>query len=376
MTTERSFTAFHILQPDGGGVPRVVADLVRAQARAGVRVIVACHPGLAAAEEMRASGARVLPWRATRSPGPAVAGEVRAVARLVRDCAPDVVHAHSAKAGLAARLAVRGRIPTLYQPHAWSFLAVDGLVGRATRRWERFATRWTDRIVCVSAAERALGEAAGISADWEVIPNGIDLGRFGPGAPGQQPVEAGLHVVCVGRLCRQKGQDVLLEAWPRILAQAPDARLTLVGDGPLRGALEQTAPAGVEFAGEVCDVVPWLRRADLVVLPSRWEGMALAPLEAMAVGAPVVVTDVAGARESLPPGQAGCALVPPQDPGALAAAVSRMLTDSSLRRRAAGEAYAHAHQEFDVRRSAAAVMALYERVASPTDLLARERMSA
>lgn len=370
-TTGHRFKAFHILQPDGGGVPRVVTDLVHEQLRAGLDTVVACHPDLSSARELRAAGAHVLPWRATRSPGPQLAAEASAVGRMVKACRPDVVHAHSAKAGVAARVALRGRVPTVFQPHAWSFAAVDGVMAAAALRWERFAARWCDRIVCVSAAERNEGQAAGIAARWEVIPNGVDLTRFAPAPQSAQGRRSPL-VVCVGRLCRQKGQDVLLRAWPTVLDAVPDARLVLVGDGPARTGWEAAAPARVEFAGDVGDVLPWLRRADLLVLPSRWEGMALAPLEAMATGLPVVVTDVNGARESLPSGHRGVALVPPEDPRALARAVVTLLADASLRAAMGREARAHAQASFDGRRTAQAVMELYRRVA-PLRAAAPER---
>ncbi|MDI3388468.1 glycosyltransferase [Streptomyces sp. B-S-A8] len=369
--TGHKFKAFHILQPEGGGVPRVVADLVREQLQAGMDAVVACHPGLSSAGDLRAAGAHVLPWRATRSPGPRLASEVRAVARMVQTCRPDVVHAHSAKAGVAARLALRGRVPTVFQPHAWSFSAVEGTMAAATLRWERFAARWCDRIVCVSAAERNEGQAAGIAARWDVIPNGVDLSRFGP-APGSGERRRPPLVVCVGRLCRQKGQDVLLRAWPEVLGAVPDARLALVGDGPLRSRWEATAPARVEFVGGVADVLPWLHRADLLVLPSRWEGMALAPLEAMATALPVVVTDVNGARESLPTGHRDVALVPPEDPRALARSVATLLADAPLRVAMGRQVFSHAQESFDVRRAAQAVMDVYRRVTPPAPA-ARER---
>lgn len=355
-------------------MPRVVADLVREQLRAGMRAVVACHPELPLVGDLREAGAHVHTWRATRSPGPQLARETWQAARLIRACRPDIVHAHSAKAGLAARLAVRGRVPTIYQPHAWSFAAVQGPLAEAALRWERFAARWSDRVLCVSAAERATGQAAGITARWEVIPNGVDLSRFTPPPAPAVAARCSPLVMCVGRLCRQKGQDVLLKAWPEVLAAVPDARLILVGDGPLRTQWEQAAPAQVDFAGSVTDVLPWLRRADLVVLPSRWEGMALAPLEAMATGRPVVVTDVDGARESLPPEHRALALVPPDDPGALARSLTTLLVDVPLRQAMAQQAYVHA-QAFDVRRTAQAVMDLYRRVA-PTRSAARECLSA
>jgi glycosyltransferase involved in cell wall biosynthesis len=297
----------HITQPVDGGVARVVTDLTRAQLAAGLHVSVAC-PASRLADELRSLGADVHPWRATRSPGPTLVREVRRLVRVVAKARPDLVHAHSAKAGLAGRLAVRGRVPTVFQPHAWSFEAVDGGMAALALRWERWGARWASRVVCVSEAERATGARAGIDARWAVVPNGIDPGRFHPAAvdtvraallPDVDP--AAPLVVCVGRLCRQKGQDVLLDAWYAVQDRVPEARLVLVGDGPDLDELRSRAPGSVVFAGAVPDAAPWYQAADLVVLPSRWEGMALAPLEAMACGRPVVLTDVDGARESLPP---------------------------------------------------------------------------
>ncbi|MFE6226484.1 glycosyltransferase [Streptomyces sp. NPDC057854] len=355
-----SVTVLHAVQPGDGGVARVVADLVRAQRAAGLRPVVACPPSAALAAELRAGGAEVHDWRAGRDPGPALFRETRDLARVVRAVRPGLVHAHSAKAGLCARLAVRGRIPTVYQPHAWSFEAVTGTTAELARRWERFGARWADRILCVSAAERRTGEEAGVAAAWSVVHNGVDVARFATGGPARNPAPT---VVCVGRLCRQKGQDVLLAAWPAVLRDVPAARLVLVGDGPDGERLRAAAGPSVRFAGAVGDTAPWYRAADVVVLPSRWEGMALAPLEAMAAGRPVVVTDVDGARESLPPGHEAPCLVPPEDPAALAAALGRLLGRPELRHRLGREAHEHVLSRFDVRRTGAAVAEIYRELA-------------
>ncbi|MFH8614108.1 glycosyltransferase [Streptomyces sp. NPDC017979] len=363
-------TILHLAQPVEGGVARVVADLVRAQLAAGLRVEVACPTGGELADRVARAGAPVHHWPAVRQPGPALAREVWTASRLVRRSGCGLVHAHSAKAGLAARLAVRGRVPTVFQPHAWSFDAVEGRAAQLALTWERYGSRWAARTLCVSETERRAGEAAGIAARWAVIHNGVDLDHFGPVGE-QRPVRAALPqladapagapvVVCVGRLCRQKGQDVLLRAWPAVLTAVPEARLVLVGDGPDRPQLVRLAPPGVLFTGAAADVRPWLGAADLVVLPSRWEGMALAPLEAMASGRPVVLTDVSGARESLPPGHDAHCLVPPDDPRALATALTALLADAELRTRIGRQAQDHTRATRDVRRTAAAVHDLYQ----------------
>ncbi|MEU9704596.1 glycosyltransferase [Streptomyces sp. NPDC047981] len=372
------FSVLHAVQPGEGGVARVVVDLVRAQLGAGLRVAVACPPGTALAEAVRAEGAALFDWRAGRDPGPRLVRETRDLAAVIRTVRPALVHAHSAKAGLCARLALRGRVPTVYQPHAWSFEAVDGAVGALARRWEVGAARWTHRIVCVSEAERRTGETAGVRAPWSVIHNGVDVARFAPDGPVEAAAAegAGPVVVCVGRLCRQKGQDVLLSAWPAVLEQVPTARLVLVGDGPDGERLRAAAPPSVRFTGNVDDTAPWYRAADLVVLPSRWEGMALAPLEAMAAGRPVVVSDVDGARESLPPGHEPLCLVPPEDPDALAAAVGRLLGGPERRRAMGREAHEHVLSRFDVRRTGAAVADVYRELAGVRCTEHREPISS
>ncbi|MGW2488717.1 glycosyltransferase [Streptomyces sp. NPDC001606] len=362
----------HLAQPVDGGVARVVLDLVGAQLAAGLPVTVAC-PGGELARGARDLGADVRAWRAGRSPGPGLPGEVRRLGRLLDEVRPELLHAHSAKAGLAARLAVRGRIPTVFQPHAWSFEAVGGLTAALALRWERWGARWADRVLCVSEAELATGRRAGIRATYTVVPNGIDTDRFAPGpgdadddadddADGDAPL-----VVCVGRLCRQKGQDVLLRAWEDVRNTVPQARLVLVGDGPDRDALRQLAHPRVHFTGAVADPLPWYRAADLVVLPSRWEGMALAPLEALGCGRPVVLTDVDGARESLPPALVPHCLVPPEDPAALATAITALLTDPPLGAALGAAGRRHVLAAHDVRHTAARVADLYRELLGAAD---------
>lgn len=381
----RRVTVLHLAQPVEGGVARVVTDLARAQVRAGARVVVGCPRGGALEREATAAGARAVHWPAVREPGVRVPAETYAVRQLVRAVRPDLVHAHSAKAGLAARLALRGTVPTLYQPHAWSFEAATGRTARLARSWERYAARWADRVLCVSEAERDTGAAAGVAARWSVVPNGVDLDRFAPApahlccpdrrtaARARLVALRGIRaadplVVCVGRLCEQKGQGALLAAWSHVAARVPEARLVLVGDGPDREELRRAAPHSVVFAGASDRVADWYAAADLLVLPSRWEGMALTPLEAMACGCPVVVTDVDGSREMLPPGQEIACLVPPGDTTALADAVTRLALDAPLRAELAEAAGKHVRATFDVRDTAAAVLGLYH------DIL-RERRS-
>ncbi|HSH60900.1 MAG TPA: glycosyltransferase [Acidimicrobiales bacterium] len=353
--TDASLSVLHVAQPAEYGVVTVLESLVRDQVGRGWRVGVAGPVPI--------GSARHLPWTASRAPGPAVVDEVRRLGALVRAFEPDVVHLHSSKAGLAGRLVIRGRLPTILQPHAWSFLALTGPLAAASLAWERMAVRWADTVLCCSEAERRRGVAAGIRGSWRVLPNPVDLHRIPAGSDADRQAarsELGLGAaplaVCVGRLSTQKGQDVLLDAWPQVRREVPAAELVLVGDGPARGALEARAPAGVCFVGRQQSVTPWLHAADVVVQPSRYEGLSMSVLEAMASARSVVASDVEGMFEAL--GEGAGAIVPVEDAVTLAREVSRRLADQSRAWREGLVGRARAEQNHDLRNWGEAVAEL------------------
>lgn len=362
----------HVSMPTDAGVARVVVGYVAEQVAGGYAVSVACPEQGWLAAAASAAGAQVIRWPATRSPGVRVPDETARLARIIARADPDVVHLHSAKAGLAGRLALRGRRPTVFQPHAWSFLAGPGPVRAAAMRWERFAARWTDILLCVSDGERLAGLGRGVRAPYRVVHNGVDPDEWSV-ATGNDRIAArdrlglpadGPLAVCVGRLCAQKGQADLLAAWPVVLSSAPDAHLVLVGDGPDRLLLEQRASRtrGVTLAGERRDVADWMAAADLVVVPSRWDGMALVVIEALARARCVVATAAAGAADALPP-SAGV-VVPLGDPLAFAQEIVVRLVDPARRDAEGTVGRRHVEHHLDQATSARAVMSLYDQVIS------------
>jgi glycosyltransferase involved in cell wall biosynthesis len=346
----------------------VVETLALDQVGRGWEVHLACPSDGSLVDRLSAAGVHVHAWEATRGPGAAVAGETARLRAIVRETDPLVVHLHSSKAGLAGRLAVRGRRPTVFQPHSWSFLAVDGPMRRASLAWERWASRWASAIICVSDDEASQGRVAQVRSPIRVIPNGIQVPDVVVAEPSAARAALGLPegptAVCLGRLARQKGQDRLLRVWPEILRAVPDARLLLVGEGPDRTLLEASATdtEAVFFAGHQDDVLPWLAAADVVVLPSRWEaGLTLAAMEAMAAGRCVVATEFEGVRAGLPTG-AGEVVVH-EDDAALREAVVARLLDPSLARGegAAGRRFVTTSCEDST--TAAAVRSLYAELA-------------
>ncbi|MGB0100246.1 MAG: glycosyltransferase, partial [Nocardioides sp.] len=370
----------HVSMPTTEGVAQVLTGYVRDQVARDWSVTVACPSSGWLADAARTSGARVVRWEATRSPGPGLLREIRRLRRIVNDTRPDVVHLHSAKAGMAGRLLLRGVVPTIFQPHAWSFQAVSGPMKRAVIAWERFAQRWTTELVCVSRSERAAADAVGIGTATTISPNGVDLDQFRPTARTERSVarrRLGLPevptVVCVGRLTEQKGQHDLLDAWDGVLDRAPDARLVLVGDGPDRPALEDRLAGrdDVALVGARSDVDSWFAAADVIAAPSRWEGMAVAPLEAMASGRSVVATAVEGMVESMP--RNGGLIVDVGDTQALADGIAARLLDPDLADREGALAQQHVAAHHDVNASARDVARLtlrqYHRGRGTADVL-------
>jgi glycosyltransferase involved in cell wall biosynthesis len=183
---------------------------------------------------------------------------------------------------------------------------------RWRHRLERFVCRRVDRIVCVSQSVADFShQTAGLPQEKIVtIPNGVDLSRILAKVPadlGQLGIPAGRRaIVCIGRLELQKGVDWLLPLMPDVFRQLPSYDLLVVGVGPQKLELERQASSlgigqRVHFAGSQTDVPALLASCDLLVLPSRWEGMPNVLLEAMATGLPAVSANVAGVAEALGP---------------------------------------------------------------------------
>jgi glycosyltransferase involved in cell wall biosynthesis len=348
-----SVRVLHVTQPVSEGVAQLVLNAARAQVRHGWQVHVACPSPSVLAEELVDQGVVHHRWPAERNPLRGLRHEGVILRRIVQSVEPEVIHLHSSKAGLVGRLVVRGQTPTLFQPHAWSFLHGTWLTRVAAAIWERGAARWASVIICGSLEEYGIAIRRRICAQLVHVPNAIEVSRFdGMGIAGQVARSwLGLRdeptVVCVGRLSRQKGQDVLLSAWRMVLDAVPTAVLILVGGGPDRSFLEANAPPRTLFLGVRDDCGLWLGAADVVVQPSRWETLSLAVLEAMACGRPVVATDLDSMAQALGTSDP-TPLVPIEDPAALSAAVVCRLLNPQLRAVEGIRNRLRAEREFDI----------------------------
>jgi len=257
-----------------------------------------------------------------------------------------IVHTHSTKAGLLGRIAARlARVPiAVHTPHGHPLHDFLSPMWSEVLKWvERWLSRWTHRIICLTEVERddLLRFRIGTEDRLEVIHSGVDIDRFRQaritpattrqalGLPPEGPL-----VGCVARLVQVKGINFLLEALPLVRAVIPHASAVLVGDGPFRAELERHASVlgvdgAVTFLGLRRDVAEIMPLFDVFVLPSLNEGMGRVAVEALATGRPVIGSRIDGLQRVIIDEETGL-LVPPADPGALAKAIIRCLTDPGL----------------------------------------------
>jgi|RhiMetdeSRZDD1v2_1073273.scaffolds.fasta_scaffold15515_3 glycosyltransferase involved in cell wall biosynthesis len=334
----------HVSEVHWGGVVTLLDHFVAEQVRAGHEVHVLAPEGI---RTFPGAGQRV--WRIDRSRPWTFGSAVRDLRRAVKEIQPDVVHLHSFVAGLIGRLPYL-RTPVaradsssgvVYQPHAWSFdLFTRRSVSNAVRRWERWAARSTDVVVANCDDEIDEGRAIGIDVPARALGVAVDVERFHPVDEAERDAyraELGLdakHVLlCLGRLVRQKGQDLLLPAWER--DRPPDTALVLLGPGdqePLAALAPTQWGKSIFAVGEQDDVRRWLWACDALVLPSRYETVALVVAEAMSCGRPVVATAVNGARDTILGGSlpSAGAVVELSDMDALIEQATRRLDDQEL----------------------------------------------
>ncbi|MCA9564887.1 MAG: glycosyltransferase, partial [Myxococcales bacterium] len=274
---------------------------------------------------------------------------IRAVDELVGRLKPDIVHAHTPKAGLAGMLAAtRHRTPLrMFHFRGSPALGRPSAKQRAYAMGERVTCRLADIVVAIGPTllQEVVGRGICSIGKIRTLPggmgNGIDIhGRFNPekfgneererlrsslGIPPDAPV-----VLYVGRLSSEKGVDVLWEAWTDLRTRVPEARLLVVGSADARNPAEKhfldamATDSRVVMPGWVADPRPFYAISTVLSLPSRREGLANTPLEAAAMRLPAVVSPSPGCADTVWPGVTGEIAANPRE---LADALARYLTE-------------------------------------------------
>jgi len=327
-----------------GGAERHVLDLTLALCERGADVEVICPRPGPLLERLEAHGlsTRCLEMVVPR-PGDEYALEWRVVETLIqhlRGRRPDVVHSHLYPAHLHASLAaLQAGVPAIVQTaHTLVVRPGDVLLGRLTRA----------HTIATSTAVRDLLRNAGVPGDrLDVVYNGVGAEHFATAPAAVRELRSSLRLGdgpvlgTIARLSPEKGIDVLMHAFRRVVHAKPSARLVIAGDGPRAGALRELVSQlglerGVRFLGTRADVPLLNQLLDVFVLPSRQEACPMALLEAMASGRAVIATRVGGSAELVTHDIDGC-LVAPEAPELLAQMIVDLL-DNPSRRSALGAA--------------------------------------
>lgn len=346
-----------------GGAQKVIATIVRGGRDRGLRYFVySCHPG-DQRREIEAAGATIRivprllpkldPWWAL------------GLARQMRSDAIDLVHTHlfgdSLHGTLGARLA--GGLPVVVTLHT----RPEGLTSLQRRGYRWILARSAAAVACSAPVQRAFLDRGYSARRFVTIANGLEPPAIESASRCRQlRVDLGVSeetilIAAVGRMAPEKAYDDLITAFAGLRSDG-DVRLLLVGDGPLRGDLEaQARGSGLEnrviFTGFRSDVPTLLQAVDVVAFSSRWEGLPMVLLEAMAAGRCIVTTDVPGILEAVRDRREAL-VVPGGDLGALTAALEQAAGDDELRDRLGGAA----RERFDARFTASAMIAAYEKL--------------
>ena len=312
--------------------------------------------------------------------------DIRAVFELramIRNERPDIVHAHSSKAGIISSLACctphHARCTLIYTAHGWVFQEPLSPLRRLLYLWmEKIAARERKATIVLSESEKkiALANHLGSNASLVVIPNGVscppkmfDRDRARAEISRLIPIDSSTRLLgAVANLYPAKGLDTLVAAAGIVYDLYPDVHFIIAGEGPERKKIEREIRSRnldeiVRLIGKISDPGQFLPAFDIFVLSSRKEGLPFALLDAAAAGLPIVATRVGGIPEVLRD-ETDALLVAPDDPSGLAKAILQLLDDPRLSARLAVSAKDRICSSFTLDRMLRETAALYDRLLS------------
>ena len=336
MERRRDFKIVHAAETSGGGLATYLSHVVKMQRDFfGAGSVTAILPESQSQFLKSMPGIEVLTFDDS-------VGRMRNSFRLARklkeyagSVRPNVIHLHSTFAGAVLRpmlLKLRRKTKIIYCPHGWAFdRKMSGYAEYGAKLIERRLAPLCDAIVCISHHEVRAARKCGIPAEkLRLVRNGVPVT---PPVPDVDPISVSWpagkrRILFVGRFDRQKGVDVLLRALGELKDQV---FACIIGDSVVDHLPIRADATNVRFCGWLSppQIEAYYKSADVVVVPSRWEGFGLVAAEAMRAGLPVIASDVGGLKEIVDDGVTGV-LFPTDDVNALVRTIST-LTDAQLR---------------------------------------------
>lgn len=372
----RRLKLLHVATTTAGGLGQSLLAITTGLNRARFDVHVAFGTGHPFDSAFCAAGIPVYPLALSRGMNPLrMALCFLQLKKILKTQAFDIVHVHGSLAGILGRLAARvAKTPVVVvELHGYATRDPDGFLENTVFRWlERRLDPITDAYVAVSAAVARAWVARGVTsaARVQVIHHGIDLDRFaGSAATAPSPAVGAAKVKVIGTVClleARKGMMDLIEALPGVRARCAAMQCWIVGDGPLKPAMQRRLDAlgmtdAVQFLGWRDDIAQLIAQFDVFVLPSRRESFGLVFLEAMACRRPIVATRVDGIPEVVAEDINGL-LVEPGNVQQLSAAILRLLHDEALARRFGEAGRQRVSAQFSRSAMAHAYQSLYEKL--------------
>lgn len=299
-----------------------------------------------------------------RSIGPNDIKAIFAVRKLIKKYKPDIVYAHSSKAGVVGRMAdIFKKNKCIYNPHGWAF---NMNCSRKKQNFysfiEKLMVPFSDKIVCISDAERdsALKRKIAKEKKLKVIFNGVDVKEFEDNV--KPPVkreelnipEDAFVVGMVGRISQQKAPDIFIRMANELKDKIPNLHLVIVGDGEMKDEILSFAEKNglsdsLHIAGWVDNPLSYVKTFDIAVLLSRWEGFGLAIPEYMMAEKPVVATNIDAIPNIVKDGENGL-LVPVDDYKVAAEKVMELYNNKSVREQLVKKGKKDVYEKFDARR--------------------------
>ena len=300
----------------------------------------------------------------TRSIGGNDLKAIKEVRTLIKKYNPDIVYAHSSKAGAIARVADIGlKNRCVYNPHGWAFNMRCSAKKKAMyTAIEKVAALFCDKIICISDAEKqsALDKKICKEDKLQVIFNGVDIEAYEKGVHGAVKrkelniPEDAFVVGMVGRMSKQKAPDVFIKMAKQVKDEVPNAHFIIVGNGNQEDEIRKYAEDNgfsdsLHITGWVDNPMSYVELFDVACLLSRWEGFGLALPEYMMAGKPIVASRVDAIPNIIRDGENGLLVEVDDDIGA-SKAVLRILREDGLRKKIVAQGLEDVHNRFNARR--------------------------